>query len=105
MKELSFSKFFFQIVRDTENSEELDHCTTESNMNYDDCFYVKNHEFFVSKFNCTFLFFVDYKNSSSSDHWSSGLKECKLSEFSKKEMEFLRSLIDGKILYQIIIVT
>ena len=91
---------FFQIVRDTEDSEELDHCTTESNMNYDECFYVKYHELFVSKFNCTFLFFVDYKNTSQ-DYSSSGLKECKLSEFSKKEVEFLRSLIDGKILYYI----
>ena len=92
--------FIFQIVRDTEDSEELDHCTTDSNMNYDECFYKKYHELFFAKFNCTFSFFVGYRNVSLNDSKSlssSESHECKLTDFSEEDIEFFKSLNEGKI--------
>ena len=69
-------------------------------MNYDECFYKKYHELFFSKYNCTFSFFVGYRN----DTWyqsktmsSSELQECKLSDFSEEDAEFLKSFSEGKI--------
>ena len=86
-------------MRDTEDSAELDHCTRQSNMNYDKCFYGRYHQLFMSKFNCTFSFFIgNYKSSNNSEYSSpSKLGECRLSDFSEKDVEFFRSLNEGEI--------
>ena len=69
-------------------------------MNYDECFYERYHQLFMSKFNCTFSFFIgNYETvKNSKDASSSKLEECKVSDFSEKDVEFFRSLSNGKII-------
>ena len=69
-------------------------------MNYDECVYKKYHELFFSKYNCTLSFFVGYRNDTlnqSKTMSSSELQECKLSDFSEEDVEFLKSVKEGEI--------
>ena len=54
----------------------------------------------MSKFNCTFSFFIgNYEPVKNSEDASpSKLEECKVSDFSEKDVEFFRSLSNGKII-------
>ena len=84
--------YSFQIVKDPEDSEKLDPCSDQRNLDYDDCVYDKNHIKLASQLNCSFSFLTG--NSTPKAAVSSN--ECKMSQLSKGDEAYFITTITGK---------